>query len=222
MGKLEDRIQQKGKFQKNQVEIFKSLLTRKYERVCEVGCGKGFWSYIGAQKGCFAELDDCDIFEDLQVEEIRPYVRRINYENITSNDLPYEDNSFDLVFSMDVIEHVEDDQKFLTEKLRICKPGGSIIIGTPNYYRLTNFLMKCAGQLHYPRTMGFDSYGEVIHLREYSLGQIHNLLSIYTNISKPDYIPCWLGISQLEIGARNFPKSLSRACQFWFVKFNKK
>ncbi len=46
--------------------------------------------------------------------------------------VPFADNSFDLLLSNEVIEHVEDDQAALSEMVRVVKPGGRIIIFCPN------------------------------------------------------------------------------------------
>lgn len=45
--------------------------------------------------------------------------------------LEYADNTFDLVISSDVIEHVENPHKMLEEIKRVAKPEANIIIGTP-------------------------------------------------------------------------------------------
>ncbi|MCO5232257.1 MAG: class I SAM-dependent methyltransferase [Chitinophagales bacterium] len=43
-----------------------------------------------------------------------------------------QDNSFDTVVSFQVIEHIEDDLKYLQEIYRVLKPGGMAVITTPN------------------------------------------------------------------------------------------
>lgn len=48
-------------------------------------------------------------------------------------DLPFSNNSYDLVCAFDVIEHVEDDAKAVEEMMRVCKPGGYIAITVPAY-----------------------------------------------------------------------------------------
>lgn len=48
-------------------------------------------------------------------------------------DLPFENESFDLVCAFDVIEHVEDDVTAVNELYRVCKTGGHIAITIPAY-----------------------------------------------------------------------------------------
>lgn len=50
--------------------------------------------------------------------------------------LPFEDESFDLVWSSEVIEHLEDPAFSLAELRRVTKPGGELILTTPNSYAL--------------------------------------------------------------------------------------
>ena len=46
--------------------------------------------------------------------------------------LPFATDSFDLVFSNEVIEHVQDDGRYAAEMVRVVKPGGHILIFCPN------------------------------------------------------------------------------------------
>lgn len=46
--------------------------------------------------------------------------------------LPFPDNCFDLVFSNEVIEHVEDDVSYAREMVRVARPGARILVFAPN------------------------------------------------------------------------------------------
>jgi SAM-dependent methyltransferase len=46
--------------------------------------------------------------------------------------LPYPDDHFDLVFSNEVIEHVDDDRATAAEMVRVTRPGGAIVAFAPN------------------------------------------------------------------------------------------
>lgn len=46
--------------------------------------------------------------------------------------IPYDDESFDLVFSSNVLEHLEKPEKVFKEVFRILKPGGTFMAKTPN------------------------------------------------------------------------------------------
>jgi SAM-dependent methyltransferase len=47
--------------------------------------------------------------------------------------LPFEKNSFDVVINSEVIEHLPDDPAIMEEMWRVLRPGGTLILGTPDY-----------------------------------------------------------------------------------------
>jgi len=49
-----------------------------------------------------------------------------------NKDIPFEDNFFDLVVSVETIEHLENPWHFIRELHRVLRPGGQLIITTPN------------------------------------------------------------------------------------------
>lgn len=214
-----------AKFQKAQTELFLNLLDKKYNKVLEIGCGKGYFSYLGARHKKFVNCYGCDTFYDYETEEIKKYATLVAYKQIKNNILPFADNSFDLVFSMDVIEHIDDDIKFIKENMRVCKKDGEIIIGTPNYWRITNIFLMLLGQLKYPRNIGKDTYGDCVHVREYKTNELvqkiikaSNKKIVCDNIK---VFPCWFGVLALNLGFDKIPRFLKRFCHFFCIKFKK-
>jgi dolichol-phosphate mannosyltransferase len=49
--------------------------------------------------------------------------------------LPFKSESFDVVINSQVIEHVPEDPKIMSEMWRVLRPGGTLILGTPDYGR---------------------------------------------------------------------------------------
>ncbi|HEY5955902.1 MAG TPA: class I SAM-dependent methyltransferase, partial [Polyangiaceae bacterium] len=80
------------------------------------------------------ELTLCDIDERaIELAQQLHGTRLHRCDVITPNaPLPYADASFDLVVSMDVVEHVVDPLPWLREALRILTPGGTLFLTTPN------------------------------------------------------------------------------------------
>ena len=67
--------------------------------------------------------------------------------NIELSDYPFEDNEFDLVLFCEVLEHIVVDPLKVFEKIRrVLKPGGELILTTPNAVRLINFAHMLAGK----------------------------------------------------------------------------
>ena len=60
----------------------------------------------------------------------RSNIKHILFDDMTCSTLP--DNSFNCVVAVEVLEHVEEDFKFVKEVHRVLKPGGSFIMTTPN------------------------------------------------------------------------------------------
>jgi SAM-dependent methyltransferase len=51
-------------------------------------------------------------------------------------ELPWPEGSFDLITCLDVVEHVPDDVAALAELLRVCRPGGWLLVTVPAYQAL--------------------------------------------------------------------------------------
>jgi 2-polyprenyl-3-methyl-5-hydroxy-6-metoxy-1,4-benzoquinol methylase len=96
----------------------------------EVGCGEG--------RG--VEILSPLATSYLALDKITEVIEKLShqYDNVKFKQAivpPFkgiETNSFDVVVSFQVIEHIQDDRKFLEEIYRVLKPGGKAIISTPN------------------------------------------------------------------------------------------
>lgn len=92
--------------------------------VLEVGCGTGnYISAIQAATGCHC----CGIDPSMEMLS-RAEAKGLPIGLLVgrAEALPYEDEAFDLIFSVDVIHHVQDRPAYLAEAFRVLKPGGQI------------------------------------------------------------------------------------------------
>ena len=108
-----------------------SFLFEKYKMsegmsLLDVGCGQGIQSSEFANLG----LKVCGVDHSKEVQFKNFEYRKIDIQN---NILPYPDNSFDVVFSKSVIEHIIDPSCFLRECKRVLKPAGVLILLTPDW-----------------------------------------------------------------------------------------
>lgn len=60
----------------------------------------------------------------------------IKYCNLNTDDLPYDNALFDDVVCCEVIEHIHNPWKLIAEMKRVLKPGGKLIISTPNISKM--------------------------------------------------------------------------------------
>lgn len=100
-------------------------------RVLEIGTGSGYG--IDAVSPNVTEFITIDKFEDVSVLE---HIKTLPNIKFMQMDVPpltgLADNSFDFVITFQVIEHIQDDNKFVSEIHRVLKPGGKFIVTTPN------------------------------------------------------------------------------------------
>ena len=70
---------------------------------------------------------------DIERDRVRSARRRLPHAIVAAGEaIPFPDDSFDLVLSHEVIEHVADDRVSARELARVAKPGGIIMIFCPN------------------------------------------------------------------------------------------
>jgi SAM-dependent methyltransferase len=95
--------------------------------------------------------------------------------NMEESRFPYEDASFDVVLYCEIIEHLlMNPVHTLTEIRRVMKPGGLLVVTTPNVARLGNVLAMADGRSIYDPYSGFGPYGR--HNREFSMTELLHLL----------------------------------------------
>jgi len=104
-------------------------------RVLDAGAGEGYFSRALKERGCAVEA--CGLPAGaFKVEGV------VFHEADLAEAIPLRDGAFDCVVSIEVMEHVENHARFVREALRVTRPGGTIIITTPN-------VLSAAGRLHF-------------------------------------------------------------------------
>ncbi|HXW16917.1 MAG TPA: class I SAM-dependent methyltransferase [Candidatus Acidoferrales bacterium] len=98
-------------------------------KVLDAPCGDGEIAIMLARSGF--EVSGVDIVNELTPEAREALGGRFQIGDLTSK-LPWPDASFDLVVSIEGIEHLENAFVFAREVNRVCRPGGFFIVTTPN------------------------------------------------------------------------------------------
>lgn len=129
--------------------------------VLEVGCGSGIAVQLFAEAG--ADVTAVDL-TPWAVETTRARLEAFglngNVVEADGEDLPFEDASFDLVFSWGVIHHTSDMSRALSELVRVCRPGGKLVLML--YHRRSLFFVAyraLARFLPLARRLGFHFEG---------------------------------------------------------------
>jgi ubiquinone/menaquinone biosynthesis C-methylase UbiE len=107
---------------------------RPGDRALDVGCGTGEFTAALAQAG--ARPIGVDV-ADAALERARARHPGLDFRLVPfDGPLPFEDNSFEVVWAGEVIEHMADTARWLSEVRRVLVPGGRLLISTPSHGRL--------------------------------------------------------------------------------------
>jgi len=88
-------------------------------KLLDVGCGRG--DFLNGFKSCGLEAFGAD--HDPSGAKVAPDVV-VRHADLEKGEFPFADNTFDVVFSKSVIEHLSDPVNFIAETRRVLKPGG--------------------------------------------------------------------------------------------------
>lgn len=100
----------------------------------DVGCGAGFLvNHFRGKKIQAFGVDGSKYALSIAPQSVRDYLMRVDLEN---ERLPFDDESFDLVTSIEVLEHLQAKKVggLLNEIERVCKKSGILFVTTPTKY----------------------------------------------------------------------------------------
>lgn len=128
-------------FARYQIELelvsiaLKKYNNKNYVQILDVGCGDAVLFYLLDQKIkdynlALYGVDSSDSALSVAVKKNSKGI----FKKADLYNIPFEDNYFDMIISSDVIEHVVEAKKMLSEIKRIGKKNSIIIIGTPIRY----------------------------------------------------------------------------------------
>jgi SAM-dependent methyltransferase len=139
-------------------------------KVLDVGCGEGALLSAAARLGL--EPHGCDLAAPA-VELARQLVGTKEIHVGTISDVPYEPATFDCVLALEVLEHLPNPVPFLESTARLMKHDGTLLLTTPNRYRLFAILKRFLGMPH----SGTDYPPH--HYTRWSAGSLRGLLERY-------------------------------------------
>jgi len=104
-------------------------------KVFDAGAGFGQYSWYISKKNKKAEIVGLDISQS-HVDKANDFFKKINNDKVSfvQGDLTEfrQNNSFDLIISVDVMEHILEDQKVFNNFYQSLKEGGVLLVSTPS------------------------------------------------------------------------------------------
>ncbi len=99
--------------------------------VLDLACGEGYGSHLLSKRaGSVTGIDiDSSTIDNAAKKYIAPNLRFLTG---SATVIPLQENSMDIIVSFETIEHLSDHETMMKECKRILKPGGLLIISTPN------------------------------------------------------------------------------------------
>ncbi len=140
-------------------------------RILNVGVATGYTSVLLKEFGEITSIE----YEESCYDFVKENVEDIGLQLGSILELPFDDNSFDLVCAFDVVEHVKEDQLAVSELKRVCKNQAHVVITVPAF-------------------MSLWSNHDVInhHIKRYRNTEILDLFNDSSNILYSGYFNFWL------------------------------
>ena len=112
------------------------------ERVLDMGCGAGRHAFEMYKRGADVIALDQDAdelstvsewFAAMREEGGLPEGAEADVKQGDALDLPFADGEFDRVVASEVLEHIPDDDRAISELVRVLRPGGTIAVTVPRW-----------------------------------------------------------------------------------------
>jgi 2-polyprenyl-3-methyl-5-hydroxy-6-metoxy-1,4-benzoquinol methylase/spore coat polysaccharide biosynthesis protein SpsF (cytidylyltransferase family) len=138
---------------------------RPDDRVLDIASGDGYGAALAAGRAASVVAADADAEVVAQGAARWGNVSNLSFRREEGTSLSLADASFDCVLSMETVEHVPQAERFVAELARVTRPGGRLILSTPQ------------------SAMGSVPMNDQ-HVREYSLAQLRELLERHWRVEQ--------------------------------------
>lgn len=139
----------------------------------DIGCGRGFLLDQLADAGVRG-LHGMDVYDDVTSE------RWAYAQGDVTRDLPFSNASMNCVVAGEIIEHVPDPDHLLREIRRVLKPGGTLVLSTPNMVSWANRVLVPLGV----QPLGTETSSEIALGRRFRIlgqgNQVQGHLKVFT------------------------------------------
>ena len=156
--------EERGNLQTNLEFLAQTDLLKPGDKILEIGCGIGSVVFELSRKG--HDIAGIDISGEA-IEYGRRKYGDIHLDVQAAETLPYDDESFDVVLSFDLFEHIASIDKHVGEVARVLRPEGYYLFQTPN--KFSNALYETL----WTRSLAWRRYHPSLH----SPGQLKRRLA---------------------------------------------
>jgi ubiquinone/menaquinone biosynthesis C-methylase UbiE len=198
---------------KNKI-IGKFLHSSRGKNILDVACGTGRFFHLYKKRNIYG----IDISKD-QLSEAGKKDKNAILKICDAEKICYPDNYFDVVITSQFIEHIPQYNRVIHEMVRVCKPGGILIIDFPNKFSLTYLPTKIRIFFKRLRWLNLFSRNEIKKIaKELDLEIVD---WDYTVIITPNIFPdSWT--SFIKIINRLLYKIIPNVGYLHYVKFKKR
>lgn len=161
--------------------ILEEIDAEKPQVILDAGCGRGFYVHAFTFFPFITHIHGIDVSEKyLKTAQKHITDPRVKLQKASIYELPYPDNTFDMIVSSEVMEHLSDDAKALKELKRVLKKNGSVLITVPNLHfpflwDPLNWLLMKLFNTHMPKDIWWLAGIWADHERLYTAQQLHDL-----------------------------------------------
>lgn len=212
-------------YRRRVITIFDWLDPRDSDLILDGGCGRGFYlNFI--RRTCQARLIGLELDGPI-IRKAASALRHTDGTQLANGSLyaiPAPDNVFDKVILSEVLEHVPDEQRALSEIFRVLKPGGLLAITVPNanypfWWDPINKTLETLFSTHIQNGLLAGIWAN--HERLYTREQLHRVVAhagfdivderSFTHYSFPFIHNIVYGFGKTVLEAGLLPRSLAEA-----------
>lgn len=176
--------------------IVEELELKDGDKVLEVGCGNGYYLNLLNRLSQKIELVGVDNDEHA-LKDAKQFIndKKVKLILADANKIPLKSLSFDKVVFSEVIEHIEDQQKVLSEIHRVLKPNGLMVLTTcnidyPFLWDPINWFLQHGLNTHIKAGFWAGIWNQ--HLRLYKLNDLNTLIrKAKFKIEISEYLTRW-------------------------------